>query len=117
MDGKLDSTSQPSVSTLPPPTVKAFACPGCGNSLTVRGMQQTESIVCGTCGSVIDLTDENLRIIETYQARIKFEPLIPLGTRGKLRGDYFEAIGYLRRKIEVEGVEYEWSEYLLFNPY
>jgi uncharacterized protein DUF4178 len=117
MDGKLDSTSQPPFSSPPQPSVKAFACPGCGNSLTVRGMQQTESIVCETCGSVIDLTDENLRIIETYQARIKYEPMIPLGTRGKLRGEPFEAIGYLRRRIEVEGVEYEWSEYLLFNPY
>ncbi|MFN8005476.1 MAG: DUF4178 domain-containing protein [Terriglobia bacterium] len=117
MDGKLESTPQPPQSSSPPSTPKVFACPGCGNSLTIRGMQQTESIVCDSCGSVIDLTDENFRIIETYQAHIKYAPLIPLGTRGKIRGELFEAIGYLRRKIEVEGVEYEWSEYLLFNPY
>jgi len=117
MDGKLESASLPPLPPAAPSRIKSFNCLGCGNALTVRGMQQTESIVCGTCGSVIDLTDENLRIIETYQARVKYEPLIPLGARGKLRGELFEVVGYLRRMIEVEGVEYEWSEYLLFNPY
>jgi hypothetical protein len=80
-------------------------------------MEQTESMACEACGSVIDLTDENLRIISTFQSKIKHKPLIPLGSRGKIRGDLFEVIGYLRRAVTVEGVDYEWSEYLLFNPY
>jgi hypothetical protein len=63
------------------------------------------------------LTDENFKILSTYQSKIKHEPLIPLGTRGKVRGETFEVIGYMRRQIEVEGIPYEWSEYLLFNPY
>ena len=99
------------------PRIRTFACPSCGGPLTVRGLLQTESIACGACGSVIDLTDENLRIISTFQARTRLQPLIPLGTRGKLFGDALEVIGFLRRKITVEGVDYEWSEYLLFNPY
>lgn len=97
--------------------VKTLRCSGCGNPLTVRGMKRTESVACEACGSVIDLTDENLRIISTFQSKIKHKPLIPLGSRGKVRGDLFEVIGYLRRAITVEGVDYEWSEYLLFNPY
>lgn len=101
----------------PPPKVKTFQCPGCGSPLTVRGMQQTEAIACGACGSVIDLTDETFKIISTYQSKIKHQPLIPLGTRGKVRGETYEVIGYLRRRIVVEGVPYEWSEYLLFNPF
>jgi hypothetical protein len=117
MDGNPDIVTPPPLPTPAPPRVKSFACPACGNALTVRGLDQTESIACGSCHSVIDITDENLRIIETFRATVKFEPLIPLGSRGKIRGELFEAIGYLRRAIEVEGVEYEWSEYLLFNPY
>ncbi len=34
-----------------------------------------------------------------------------------MRGDLFEVIGFMRRAMTVEGVNYEWSEYLLFNPY
>jgi len=97
--------------------VKSFKCSGCGHPLTVRGGNQTEAIVCEACGSIIDLTDENLRILSTYQSKIKYKPLIPLGSRGKLRGDLFEVIGFLHRAITVEGVDYGWSEYLLFNPY
>ncbi len=117
MDGKLDAASLPPLPPVAPPQVKSLHCPNCGASLTIRGLAQTESIACGSCGAIIDLTDENFRIIATYQAQVKHEPLIPLGTRGKVRGGLFEIIGFLRRMIEVEGVQYEWSEYLLFNPY
>ncbi len=117
MDGNPNTLTASPLPPPLPPKAKILACPTCGNSLTVRGMEQTESIVCDSCGSVIDITDENLKIISTFQSKIKYQPLIPLGTRGKIRGELFEVIGYLRRKIDVEGVEYEWSEYLLFNPY
>ena len=117
MDGNPNTLTPPTLTAPAQPKAKILACPTCGNSLTVRGMEQTESIVCDSCGSVIDITDENLRIISTFQSKIKYQPLIPLGTRGKIRGELFEVIGYLRRKIDVEGVKYEWSEYLLFNPY
>ena len=116
MDGEIGTVNTP---PLPPaaPKIQTFRCPGCGTPLTVRGMRQTQSIACGSCGSVVDITDENFRIIDTFRSKVTFEPLIPLGTRGKLRGELFEVIGYLRRTITVEGVDYTWSEYLLFNPY
>ncbi len=121
MDGKQGSNDPPPMTTIPPPPaaprVKTLKCSSCGHPLTLRGMERTESIACEACGSVIDLTDENLRILSTFQSQMKYKPLIPLGSRGKVRGDMFEVIGYLRRAITVEGVDYEWSEYLLFNPY
>jgi len=121
MDGKQTPNDRLSVKTLGPtpaaPQGKSFKCPSCSNPLTVRGMEQTESITCEACGSIIDLTDENFRILSTFQSKIKYKPLIPLGRRGKVKGDLWEVIGYLRRAITVEGVDYEWSEYLLFNPY
>jgi hypothetical protein len=80
---------------------------------------QTDTIACGGCGSVLDLSDDNLQVLSTFQAKARIEPWmsIPLGARGKLLGDTFETIGFLRRKVNVEGVDYEWSEHLLFNPY
>jgi hypothetical protein len=114
-----DSPSRP-VSAPPAheaPKIRRLSCPSCGGPLTVRGLLQTETIACGGCGSVLDLSDDDLRVLSTFRARARVEPAIPLGARGKLFGDTLEAIGFLRRKVNVEGVDYEWSEYLLFNPY
>ncbi|HRD67938.1 MAG TPA: DUF4178 domain-containing protein [Candidatus Competibacter sp.] len=94
---------------------ESFQCPGCGSSLTIRAKGYTESLACGTCGAIIDIADPNFRILSTFKARIKHEPVIPLGTRGKLDDTEREVIGYLRRTVTVEDVDYEWSEYLLFH--
>jgi hypothetical protein len=93
----------------------SFQCPGCGGPLTIRAKGRTETLACGACGSIIDITDENFRILSTFKARIKHEPPIPLGARGKLEEAEFEAIGYLRRCVTVEDIDYEWSETLLFH--
>ncbi len=121
MDGKTalseQSSARRAIPTPPVPQVQTFKCSRCGNPLTIRGLKQTEAIACEACGSIIDLTDDNFRILSTFQSKIKYKPLLPLGSRGKLRGDPWEVIGFMRRAITVEGVDYEWSEYLLFNPY
>jgi hypothetical protein len=98
-------------------SVRTLQCPNCGGTLVVRGLRQTESVVCTSCHSIVDLTGESLRILSTFAAKVTDEPLIPLGTRGTLDGDPYEVIGYARRAITVDDVDYEWSEYLLFNPY
>jgi hypothetical protein len=121
MDGDRGPQGEPAITTAPPSPsalrAKVLRCPTCGNSLTLRGMERTESIACDACGSVIDPQDENLRVISTFQSKLKYEPAIPLGSQGKMKGDLFEVIGFMRRAMTVEGVIYEWSEYLLFNPY
>jgi predicted RNA-binding Zn-ribbon protein involved in translation (DUF1610 family) len=94
---------------------QSFQCPSCGSSLTIRAGGYTETLACGVCGSIIDITDPNLRILSQFQAQMKYEPLIPLGTHGTLEATDYDTIGYLRRRITVEGVDYEWSEYLLFH--
>lgn len=74
-------------------------------------------VVCRHCGAALDAKDPKHQLLSRYQARLKYKPLIPLGKRGKIRGEEFEAIGFLRRKVRYSGMEYEWSEYLLYNPY
>ena len=90
-------------------------CSGCGSALTLRASGFSETVACGACGAILDLTDPNLRILSQFQARIRHEPLIPLGTHGTLETTDYDTIGYLRRRITVEGIDYEWSEYLLFH--
>src|SRR5437763_9614079 len=117
MDGEQPPGSRPGAAPAARPNkapkVRTLTCPSCGAPLTVRGLRQTESVACGACGSVLDLTDENLQVISNIQSKLPIEPLIPLGTRGTLLGETLEVIGYMRRKVTVEGLDYEWGEYLL----
>jgi hypothetical protein len=103
------STAPP---TTPPSSVRALTCTQCGGSLSLRAAGYTVSMVCEHCGVTLDTTDPQLRIIAQATTAIR-RPLIPLGTRGVLRGETWEVVGYLERSDGDDS----WSEYLLFNPY
>jgi hypothetical protein len=108
----------PPLPTPPKPQVKALNCPGCGAAIVLRSMGHAETVVCASCHSILDAKDPNLQILQKFQAYTsEIPPMIPLGTRGKLRGTDYEVIGFQRRSITVEGVRYDWHEYVLFNPY
>lgn len=96
---------------------KGLNCPNCGGPLEVRGFAHTLSIVCPQCLSVLDAKDPNLRVLQKFQAKQRWTPLLPLGTRGKWKGAPYEVIGFQVRTITADGVDYSWDEYLLFNPY
>lgn len=97
------------------PPVKTFSCTSCGAPVSVKALGQTVAVGCPSCGAVIDVTDDNYRIISEAQKKIKFHPAIPLGKRGTLRGEKFEVIGFM---VRTDGSgKYGWREYLLFNPY
>ncbi len=102
----------------PKPTPKALNCPGCGSALVLRSMDRAVTVVCEHCGAILDAKDPKLQILQAFNQRVEPDrPLIPLGTRGKLRGTDYEVIGFQRRTILVDGIHYSWHEYLLFNPY
>jgi hypothetical protein len=113
------SAGQPPLPSQPAkPQVKALNCPQCGGAITLRSFQQAVTVVCENCHSILDAKDPTLKILQQFQAITgELKPLIPLGTRGKLRGTDYEVIGFQRRSIESDGVRYDWHEYLLFNPY
>lgn len=112
------SSGSPVVPGSPKPAAKALNCPHCGAAITLRALGQAVSVVCESCHSILDAKDPNLQILQTFAKTTSVDrPLIPLGTRGKIRGTDYEAIGFQRRSIEVEGIPYFWHEYVLFNPY
>src|SRR5580692_11014053 len=112
------STGAPPFSNPPKPQAKALNCPHCGAAITLRALGHAETVVCESCHSILEAKDPNLQILQTFQVITgEDRPLIPLGTRGKLRGTDYEVIGFQRRHITVEGITYSWHEYLLFNPY
>lgn len=99
------------------PKAKALQCLQCGGAVTQRGLLQTTSVVCPSCGAVIDTSNDSMKVLSTFVAKTRVTPHIPLGTRGIFPDGEFELIGFLQRFIDVEGVEYRWREYLLFNPF
>ncbi len=99
------------------PTVSALSCPQCGAAITLRALDQAQTVVCSSCGSILDARDPNLRVLQEYQQRQKYTPQIPLGTRGTLKGEQWEAVGFQVRRARIDGQWYSWEEYVLFNPY
>ncbi|MEM7040682.1 MAG: DUF4178 domain-containing protein, partial [Bacteroidota bacterium] len=95
--------------------LKAFSCRNCGGQVKLRVPGQTLVAAFQHCGAVIDLTDENLRIIQEAQAKKRYKPGIPLGTRGTLADKEWEVVGFMVRK--ASGYQYYWEEYLLYNPW
>ncbi len=102
---------------IPAVSVRSLTCPNCGAAVTVRSFGQAVNVVCGSCHSILDAQDPKVQVLQQFKNAIKYDPLIPLGTRGKLRGTLYELVGCQRRGIDVDGVSYCWGEYVLFNPY
>jgi Domain of unknown function (DUF4178) len=112
------SAGAPPLSGPPKPQAKALNCPQCGAAIILRALGHAETVVCESCHAILDAQDPNLQILQQFEAIAGADrPLIPLGTRGKLRGVDYEVIGFQRRSIQVEGISYHWHEYVLFNPY
>ena len=99
------------------PNVRALHCPECGGEIVIRAAGLSESVVCSRCSSILDARDPGLRVLSGFREKMRVTPLIPLGTRGVIGGTPWEAVGCQERTITVEGTDYSWREYLLFNPY
>ena len=98
------------------PNLKSFNCTACGAPQTIRGLGQTSTFACCNCGAIIDISNEEYKILEKYLsgAGVKSPP-IAFGTRGKFFDTQYEVIGYMVRVDSSGG--YPWEEFLLFNPY
>jgi hypothetical protein len=88
----------------------ALACPSCGGPLSLK-LAESESCTCPSCHSLVDVTKGTARLLAALKARGK--PAIPLGSKGTLRGEALEVIGWVLRSVKVDSVTYTWSEYLL----
>src|SRR5258708_1402198 len=96
---------------------KALNCPGCGATVELRGFAHTLNVVCPNCLSVLDASNLQFQVLQEFQGKLRIQPKIPLGTRGKLAGTQYEVIGFQQREVLSDGDFFCWDEYLLFNPY
>lgn len=112
------STGSPPLQPSSKPVVKALNCPQCGAAITLRALGHAVSVVCDGCHAILDAKDPHLQILQKFEKITSSDrPLIPLGSRAKMRGTEYEAVGFQRRSLKADGIRYYWHEYVLFNPY
>ncbi|REK20133.1 MAG: DUF4178 domain-containing protein [Planctomycetota bacterium] len=98
---------------LKPETV---SCDSCGGTVNVYDARGAAMVMCGHCGSALDVTVPG-RARLLYESNLKKRRFpIEIGARGKVRGVEYVATGIVRyRETDDEGV-YEWTSLQLFNP-
>jgi hypothetical protein len=108
-------------------SARGLACPSCGAALEIK-LATTQSIVCHQCHAVVDVSQGVGAELAHYAQENGSEPLIPLGTIGRiafgtavggaLTALDWQVVGYVER-CEVESTLDEdqvfWREYLLYH--
>ncbi len=92
-----------------------MGCPNCGGPLELRAPDKTERVTCPNCNSLLDVNQGQLQFLKALE-QPPFQPLIPLGTTGDVPEGKMTMIGAMARSVTVDGTQYFWSEYLLYNP-
>ena len=92
-----------------------LSCPHCAGPLELRAPDKTERVTCPNCNSLLDVNQGQLSYLKTLDAP-SFQPLIPLGTVGEVPEGKMTLIGAMSRSVTIDGTQYYWSEYLLYNP-
>ena len=93
---------------------KKIDCPNCGGPLDLLAPDKTERVGCPFCGSMLDATQGNLTLLEALKEP-PFSLAIPLGSRGMFGDDERTVIGAIERSVTVDGTDYHWQEYLLYD--
>ena len=96
--------------------VGKMGCPNCGGSLELNAPDKTERVTCPFCNSLLDVNQGNLKFLRSL-AKIENPFVLPIGAEGAFKEDAkFKIIGAVVRSVTVEGTQYFWHEYLLYNP-
>ncbi len=95
---------------------REFSCPNCGAPVSVV-LTTSKSIVCGSCGSIIDIAQGIGGELRHAEQDEPVKLLIPLGSIGQLQGVKWQVVGFQHRSGNEPGDDehFGWSEYLLFN--
>lgn len=96
--------------------VGKMGCPNCGGSLELNAPDKAERVTCPFCNSLLDVNQGNLKFLHAL-AKIENPFILPVGAEGTFAGDAkYKIIGAVVRSVTVEGTQYFWQEYLLYNP-
>lgn len=91
------------------------SCPNCSGPLELRAPDKTERVTCPNCNSLLDVNQGQLQFLKAL-AKPSFQPVIPIGAAGDVPEGKMTIIGAMARSVTIEGTQYFWGEYLLYNP-
>jgi len=91
------------------------SCPNCAGPLELRAPDKTERVTCPNCNSLLDVNQGKLQFLKALE-KPWFQPVIPIGSVGEVPEGKMTAIGAMARSVTIEGTQYFWGEYLLYNP-
>lgn len=96
---------------------RQFDCPSCGACLTVQ-LGSSKTITCGSCHSLIDLSQGIGGELQHATQDEPVNPLIALGSTGQLQGVTWQVVGFQHR-LGTDPADpdehFGWEEYLLYN--
>lgn len=101
---------------------RSLQCPNCGAAIQPE-LSQSQSITCGQCQAVVELSGDPNADLHFHQQAIGTEPPIPIGRTGHIAFDKggakapWQVVGFMERCTapDEDGEQYYWREYLLFN--
>ncbi|HMS38894.1 MAG TPA: DUF4178 domain-containing protein [Pyrinomonadaceae bacterium] len=97
---------------------KGMGCPNCGGALTLTAPDKAERVTCPYCNSLLDVNKGNLSWLKSLAPKPDAPQFVlPIGAEGTFKDNTkFKVIGAVVRSVTVEGIQYFWHEYLLYNP-
>ncbi|MFY9261770.1 MAG: DUF4178 domain-containing protein [Gallionella sp.] len=95
--------------------LNAFQCPNCAAPIEIHAAGIAR-VTCPSCFALLDAEHPQLKLLQKFKEQIKIEPVIPLGSEGKLNDVNYRVLGFLRREGKSDGILYHWDEYLLHHP-
>lgn len=99
-------------------SAEAMGCPNCGGALELAVPDKTERVTCPYCNSLLDVNQGKLSWLKALAPKPDApDYVLPIGAVGTFKDDVqFKIIGAVVRSVTIEGVQYFWHEYLLYNP-
>lgn len=95
----------------------SVSCPKCGGPLDLIAPDKAERVTCPNCSSLLDVDKGNLKYLRALapsDADRNF--VLPLGSQGVFNGVQYKVIGAVVRRVAIDGINYYWHEYLLYEP-
>jgi Domain of unknown function (DUF4178) len=95
-----------------------MGCPNCGGALSLTAPDKSERVTCPYCNSLLDVNQGKLSWLKSLAPKPDAPDFVlPIGAEGTFKDDVkFKIIGAVVRSVTVEGIQYFWHEYLLYNP-